>query len=248
MLSKLRSAYAWALLATIALPLFPAARVFAALTRRSDPRGDRLRVFMAAWSSLYGRLTPLYRFSIEGRRHLPASGPYILVANHESGLDVLCFQMLGTPARFLAEHWLFDIPVSGPLFHRAGHIPLEVGNRESGRQALVAAEDALREGSPIAIFPEGVLSPDELKPFKPGACVLAQRAKVPIVPVRLVGTGAAWRPGTLVVRGAHRIRIVILPPLPLAEIESSGPADLAQELRRRILEVAPGPKPPSGQT
>jgi hypothetical protein len=48
-----------------------------------------------------------------------------------------------------------------------------------------------------------------------------------------------------VVHGAHEIRIVILPPVPLSEIESSDPAELAQELRRRILDVAPGPEPPS---
>ncbi len=241
MLSKLRSAYAWALLSVIMLTLFPAARLFAAKNRRSDPRGDRLRTFVASWISTYGRFTPLYRFSIEGREHLPRSGPYVMVANHESGLDVVCLQMLRTPARFLAEHWLFDVPLSGPLFRRAHHIAVEVGNRESGRQALVIAEDALRKGTPVAIFPEGVLSPDEMKPFKPGAFVLAQRAKVPIVPVRIVGTGRAWRPGTLVVQGAHEIRIVILEPTPLADVESASAAELAEATRRRMLDVAPGP-------
>ncbi|MGI9592611.1 MAG: lysophospholipid acyltransferase family protein [Myxococcota bacterium] len=241
MLSKLRSAYAWALLSALMLPLLPIARIFAAVTRKRDPRGDRLRTFMASWISLYGRWTPLYRFCIEGRQHLPASGPYVLVANHESGLDVLCLQMLRIPARFLAEHWLFEVPLSGPLFHLARHVPVEVGNRESGRLALVAAEDALRDGSPVAIFPEGILSPDEMKPFKPGAFVLAQRAKVPIVPVRIVGTGAAWRPGTLVVEGAHRIRIVILPPIPASEVEARDAGTLAAATRERLLAVAPGP-------
>lgn len=241
MLSKLRSAYAWALLSAIALPLFPAAWLYAAVTRASDPRGDRLRTFMAGWISLYGHLTPLYRFSIEGRQHIPASGPYVLVANHESGLDVLCLQMLRTPARFLAEHWLFDVPLSGPLFRRARHVPVELGNRESGRAALATAEEALREGTPVAIFPEGALSPDEMKTFKAGAFVLAQRAGVPIVPVRLVGTGAAWRPGTLVVEGAHEIRIVVLPALPPAELASADPGELAVRTRASLLRVSPGP-------
>ena len=42
--SRLRSAYAWALLSLIMLPLFPVASVWRWLTSRSDPRGDRLRV------------------------------------------------------------------------------------------------------------------------------------------------------------------------------------------------------------
>jgi len=241
-LSKLRSAYAWALLAAIMLPLFPAAWLYALLRGGRDPRGDGLRRFMASWVSLYGHLTPLYRFSIEGRQHLPADGAYVLVANHESGLDVLCLQMLRIPARFLAEHWLFDVPLSGPLFRRARHVPVEVGDRESGRRALMTAEEALREGTPVAVFPEGALSPDEMKPFRPGAFVLARRAGVPIVPVRIIGAGAAWRPGTLVVQGAHRVRVVVLPPVPASDLAQGDPAALAEATRQRLLAVAPGPE------
>ena len=239
MLSKLRSAYAWALLSGLMLALFPAARGFAFWKRGSDPRGDALRRLCARWISLYGRWTPLYDFTIEGREHLPQQGPFVLVANHESGLDVLCLQMLGTPARFLAEHWLFDIPLSGPLFRRAGHIPVVVGNRESGRAALETATKALADGTPVAVFPEGKLSPDALGDFKPGGFVLAQRAGVPLVPVRIVGAGAAWRPGTLVVHGRHPIRIRILPPLCGAELDGDA-QELAQQVRETIRRAGGG--------
>ncbi len=241
MLSKLRSAYAWVLFAAIMAPLFPASWLYERLTRRRDPRGDRLRVFIARWSSLYAHATPLYRFSIEGLENLPESGPFVLVANHESTLDQLCLQLLGTAARFMAEHWIFDVPLSGPMCRRAGHIPVKVGDRASGHDAMVAAEDALREGTPVAIFPEGGLSPEELKPFKPGAFVLAQRAKAPVVPVRIVGAGRAWRRGTLVVEGRHHIRIVVLPACPPAQLAEADPATLADETRTRILAVAPAP-------
>jgi 1-acyl-sn-glycerol-3-phosphate acyltransferase len=240
MFSKLRSAYAWALFAAIMAPLLPVSWLYRRL-HPHDPRGDRLRVLIARWSSLYARATPLYRFSIEGRDHLPGSGPFVLVANHESTLDNLCIQMLSTPVRFLAEHWIFDIPLSGPLCKRAEHIPVEVGNRESGHQALVTAEDALRAGSPVAIYPEGGLSPDEMKSFKPGAFVLAQRANVPIVPVRIVGAGRAWRPGTVVVEGTNEIRIVILPPVAPQEIAEQEPTEVAEAVRQRLLGVAPVP-------
>ncbi|MEM7413651.1 MAG: lysophospholipid acyltransferase family protein [Myxococcota bacterium] len=233
MISKLRSAYAWVLLSVLMLALFPAARCYAAWNRHRDPRGDGLRRFCARWIALYGHWTPLYRFEVEGREHLPSQGPFVLVANHESGLDVLCLQMLGTTARFLAEHWLFDIPLSGPLFRRAGHIPVEVGNRESGRAALETAADALVEGTPVAVFPEGQLRPDGLSDFKPGAFVLAQRAGVPLVPVRIVGAGDAWRPGTLVVRGKHVIRIRVLEPV-APEALGDDPKPLSDRVHERL--------------
>jgi 1-acyl-sn-glycerol-3-phosphate acyltransferase len=232
--SKLRSAYAWVLLSVIMLPLFPVARLVSLLTGRMDPRRDGLRVFTATWVSLYGRLTPLYRFQIAGRQRLPR-GPHVLVANHESGLDVLCLLLLRTPARFLAETWMFRVPLSGRLFRRCRHIPVEPGNRESGRRALAAAAEALAEGTPVAMFPEGGMFPDGLGAFRPGAFVAAQRAGVPLVPVLLEGTGRAWRPGTMTVQGRHEIRISVLEPLSADEVKSAEPEALSSWVRAALL-------------
>ena len=141
-MSVLRSVYAWALLSVIALPLFPVVFVLRPLLLHFDPSGNRLRILIARWVSLYARLTPLYRFTVEGISNLPTSGPYILVANHESGLDVLSLLLLGVPVRFLAETWMFKIPLAGWLFRVCRHIPVKPGDRDSGRRALAAAEGA----------------------------------------------------------------------------------------------------------
>ena len=245
--SKLRSAYAWVLLSVIMLPLFPVAWLVWRLTGRLDPQRDRLRLFTATWVSLYGRTSPLYRFHIEGRERIP-TGPHVLVANHESGLDVLCLLLLRTRARFLAESWMFKIPLSGNLFWRCGHIPVEPGDRESGRRALAAAAEALDAGTPVAVFPEGRMSPDEMAEFRPGAFVAAQRAGVPLVPVLLEGTGRAWRPGTMVVQGRHDIRIAVLEPLGADEVKASDPEALSARVRGALLDARrlyPDPPQPS---
>ena len=217
------------------LPLFTVLPIIRWALARRDPHGDRLRIFVATWVSVYGHTTPLYRFEVKGREHLPETGPYVLVANHESGLDVLVLLMLRTPARFVAEHFFFKYPVVGWLFRLTGQIPLRVGDRESGRRALERAEAALNDGTPVAFFPEGELSPDEMLPFKPGAFVAAKRAGVPIVPVLIEGSGTAWRPGTLVVHGRHVVRITILPPIDPDELRESEPADMAERVRASLL-------------
>ncbi len=232
--SRIRSAYAWALLTLVMLPLFPVASLRRVLTARSDPQRDRLRVFVARWVSLYGRFTPLYHFRIEGREHLP-KGAHVLVANHESGLDVLCLLQLHSPARFLAEHWLFAIPLAGRLFEDCRHLPVEIGNRESGRRALVEAEEALAAGTPVVVFPEGTLSPGGLSEFKPGAFVLAKRAGVPLVPVLIEGAARAWQPGALIVEGRHDIRIAVLPPLGADEVKAAEAEVLSQRVRDRLV-------------
>ncbi len=238
--SKLRSAYAWVLLLVIILPLFPVAWLVWLLTGRLDPRRDGLRVLTARWASLYGRTSPLYRFRIEGRERLP-DGPHVLVANHESGLDILCLLLLRTRARFLAETWMFRIPLSGALFRRCRHIPLEPGDRESGRRALAGAAEALAEGTPVAIFPEGKMTPGGPAEFRPGAFVVAQRAGVPLVPVLLEGTGQAWRPGTMVVHGRHEIRITVLEPFSADDVKSAEPEALSARVRAALLAARRAP-------
>lgn len=217
------------------LPLFPVAWVFEKLTAQRDPVRARLRAFVSTWVSAYARLTPLYRFHIEGRSHLPATGSYVLIANHESGLDVLSMLTLRTPARFLAESWMFEVPLAGALFRRCRHIPVKVGDRDSGRAALEEVARALAEGSPVAIFPEGRLSPDGIAAFRPGAFVAAKRACVPIVPVLLEGAGQAWRPGTMVVEGRHEIRIAVLEPIAAAQVAEASAQALSELARERIL-------------
>jgi len=233
-ISRLRSAYAWLLLSVIVLSLFVVLPLVRLALAPFDPHKDRLRSLVAWWVSWYGRLSPLYRFHIVGRKHLPRQGPYVLVANHESGLDIVCLLQLASPARFLAEHWIFATPIAGWLLKVCDHIPVEVGNRESGAAALASAEAALAAGTPVAIFPEGHLHPDGLGRFRPGAFVLAKRSGLPLVPVRISGTGAAWRPGTVVVHGRHEIEVRVLPPIESREVRESEPEVLLERTRAAI--------------
>ncbi len=240
--SGLRSAWAWVWLSMIMLALFPVAAIYRRWPGSREDRGDGLRRLIARWVSVYGDTTPLYRFEIEGRSNLPSEGPYVLVANHESGLDVLCLLMLRTPARFVAEDYLFAIPLAGGLFRDSEQIAVKLGDRESGHRAMAKAAEALAAGTPVAFFPEGRLSPDEMIEFKPGAFVCAQRAGVPLIPVLIEGAGQAWRPGTLVVSGRHVIRIRILAPIEPDDHRDIDASLLASSVRRQLLDARTPPQ------
>ena len=57
------------------------------------------------------------------------------------------------------------------------------------RAALKRAEELLKSGQIVVIFPEGQLSRDgELQSLLPGALMLALRARVPIIPIGIAGT------------------------------------------------------------
>jgi len=58
---------------------------------------------------------------------------------------------------------------------------------------------------------------------------------VPIVPVLIEGTGAAWTPGTVVVHGKHLIRIAVLTPIDADEVADSSVEALTLRTREKLV-------------
>lgn len=121
-----------------------------------------------------------YRVSVAGAR-LPASGPVLLVANHNNSLvdPALVAAMAGRNVRFLAKAPLFTHPLIGWLIRGVGSVPVY---RQQDDPALVAQNlDSFRDvhrvlagGDVVGIFPEGIShSASRLAPLKTGAARIA---------------------------------------------------------------------------
>jgi 1-acyl-sn-glycerol-3-phosphate acyltransferase len=140
----------------------------------------------------------LYRLEVAGGDRIPARGPGILVANHDSVLDPF---VLGcaTPrvVHFMAKAELWRSRAVGFLMDAFGSFPVE---RAAGdRSAVARAAELLRAGELVAVFPQGTALPFRRKPYARGAARLALQTGAPLVPTCLVGTERAVRP--------HRVRI-----------------------------------------
>jgi len=133
-------------------------------------------------------LAPRYRVS--GRSNLPVRGPVLLAPNHIADLDPPVVMLSANrPLWFMAKSELFEMPVLGNFIRFAQAFPVERGGAD--RVALKRAENLLKAGQGVVVFPEGQLSETgELQPLLPGVALLALRAGVPVVPVGLCGTNA----------------------------------------------------------
>jgi 1-acyl-sn-glycerol-3-phosphate acyltransferase len=133
-----------------------------------------------------------FRFRVSGARQVPAAGPCLLVENHASYLDPIVLAMAcPRPVRFIVDRAQYERLAVHWIAARTGAIPVENNPKDVG--SLRRALEALRQGSVLGIFPEGGRSDDgALKPFKPGAALLALRADVPLVPVGIVGAYRAY--------------------------------------------------------
>jgi 1-acyl-sn-glycerol-3-phosphate acyltransferase len=128
----------------------------------------------------------------EGVRNVPTSGPFIIVANHQSYFDdflvgALVWLLFGRLPLVPTKVKAFK-PWVNKVWHEAlGGIPIDPAQPGP---AYAAMEALLHEGHVLLLFPEGRRSDGgALLPFRYGAFNLAARLRVPVLPAALRGTG-----------------------------------------------------------
>jgi 1-acyl-sn-glycerol-3-phosphate acyltransferase len=182
------------------------------------------------------------RIKTEGLGHFPRKGRAILVSNHFNLADppVLTYVM---PRRvvWMAKQELFDIPVAGWLFRGFGLIP--VRRFEGDLKALRKAQNALRRGHVLGMFPEGHRSAGKgLQPAEPGTAFIALRTGAPIVPVAIWGTEGIKLPWAALRFGANRIRVRFGHPFQLPETKRATKDQIeagTREIMEKIAELLP---------
>ncbi|MCC9600233.1 1-acyl-sn-glycerol-3-phosphate acyltransferase [Stieleria sp. JC731] len=138
---------------------------------------------------------------------IPGDGPAIIVANHNSHLDVFALMhVLGlSRLKKVRPVAAADYFLSRPLrswFARkiVGIIPIDrnqVGRSPDGRHPLQDISDSLANDEIVLLFPEGTRGePELLKELQTGVAHLARRhPEVPIIPVFMRGLGKALPKG-----------------------------------------------------
>lgn len=199
------------------------------LDRDRTVAGSLLRMCGAFISRLY----PFWRIRIEGR--WPAGrGAYVVVANHQSTLDILLISNIPHEMKWVAKKELFKIPWVGWSFSLVGDIPIERGDSSSAVNVLEKAERYLERGVSVMLFPEGTRSRDgKLLPFKNGAFRLAIKAGVPVLPIALSGSAQGMPKGSPWVRPA-KLRVRILDPVSTAGLEAHDVERLREQVRSQI--------------
>ena len=160
------------------------------------------------------------------------TGPALVAVKHQSMYETFeIILMLNEPAVVLKRE-LIAIPLWGWVVRRYGVIPVDrAGGGKALRQMMRAAEEAIAEGRPIVIFPEGTrVPPGEAPPLHPGFAGLYRALKLPVTPVAL-DSGRLW-PRHRFVKQAGIVTVRFgapLPPgLPRGEIEAAVHAQINQ--------------------
>lgn len=193
-------------------------------------------MFTSFWACLYLWIMPSWSVRAAGRDKIRRGTNYIVVSNHQSQLDILVAFHLFFPFKWVSKAEVFKLPFIGWNMALNRYIRLKRGDKESIRQMMAACEDALARGCSVFFFPEGTRSKTgRMKPFKPGAFILAHQIKLPILAVAISGTQEALPKHSLNFHGRHDIRIEVLEEIPYEKFAQLSVEDTAEMVRQTIM-------------
>jgi 1-acyl-sn-glycerol-3-phosphate acyltransferase len=171
--------------------------------------------FLLGLNTLFNRL----RWHTRVDRPMPIAPGQgaIIIANHRSGFDPMFLQMAAprlvhwmVAKEFCVKHWL------APFFRVLGSIPAGRAGIDTAavKQAIRMAE----RGELVGIMPEGRIneSPELMMPGRPGAALVALRARVPVIPCYIEGAPYNGRVIGPLFMKAH-VRVTIGDPIDLSE-------------------------------
>jgi 1-acyl-sn-glycerol-3-phosphate acyltransferase len=176
---------------------------------------------------------------VVGRDRVPAAGPVVLAPVHRSFAD-FGFSAFVTRRKlfFMAKDSLWKNRVIGWLLVNLGAFPV---HRESAdRESLRNAEEVLRRGGLLVLFPEGTRqSGHTVESLLEGATFLAARTGATIVPMGIGNSDVAMPKGKLFPKPLRVTVVLGEPMLPpergsIGRVSRSKVHAATEELRARV--------------
>jgi 1-acyl-sn-glycerol-3-phosphate acyltransferase len=176
------------------------------------------------------------KLEVLGQENVDPKRPTIYVANHQSTIDIPAhFLAVPVPFRYVAKSQLKWVPLIGWYLALAGHVFINRGNRNKAIASLDAAAAKIRGGTSIFLYPEGTRSPDgRILPFKKGPFALALKARVPICPVTIEGSGKLMPKSTWNITPGP-IRVKVGKPIDTTHFAENDREGLARAVREVII-------------
>ncbi|HTM43921.1 MAG TPA: 1-acyl-sn-glycerol-3-phosphate acyltransferase [Polyangiaceae bacterium] len=204
---------------------------------RLAPEGSPVRRFGERWAAYFTglilRIQPWLSLNVPAEevqklhsavRSVPQHSGCLLIANHQSPLDIFLLLGLVPGLRTLAKSALLRIPFLGTMMILTGQIPVTRGKLDAFWKALEKVRIRLRAGDTVLIFPEMTRAAPGARQtleFNIAPFLVALQERAPVVPVVITGSGQAWPKGLSGVAPGTCIALQILPALLPEQFDSA---------------------------
>ncbi|KAK3524555.1 hypothetical protein QTP70_029867 [Hemibagrus guttatus] len=126
------------------------------------------------------------RYEVSGWEHLQTEGPYVIISNHQSSLDVLgMMEVLPDRCTIIAKKELLWAGTVGMVCWLGGIVFINRKKTSDAKSVMAdTAKIMLHDKIRLWVFPEGTRNQKgDILPFKKGAFHLAVQAQAPIIPI-----------------------------------------------------------------
>jgi 1-acyl-sn-glycerol-3-phosphate acyltransferase len=230
------SCYFWSSLFLVSALLFPVSLFLWVTTVLFDRRRYILHQWTCVWSEIILGMNPYWKVQVEGREKIDPARNYVMVSNHQSGLDIIVLFKLHRHFKWVAKKGLFKIPFIGWNMGLNGYISIERSRGRSKLQMMDKAAESIKAGNSVMLFPEGTRSKDgNLQPFKSGAFRLAKETASDILPVSIKGTFYAIKKGGFIVHKHKSMIVKVLDPVPFGSFKDMDSKTIANHVHDLIM-------------
>ncbi|MEX2493878.1 MAG: AMP-binding protein [Nitrospirales bacterium] len=167
-----------------------------------------------------------YHVKAVGLEHLPREEQFILIANHVSLLDPLAIDAVLSEHRLREIYWggWTEVMFRNVLMRGVSRLArvLPIDPQRGALSNLAVGLACLEDGHNLVWFPEGERSRNgRLQPFQTGIGLILEQHPVPVIPMWITGTYAAWPPHHRFPRSGS-ISIEVGRPLSIHTLKNTG--------------------------
>ena len=181
------------------------------------------------------------KVEVIGSENIPKDGGVLFVSNHRSYFDILTgFGYTKKPLGFVAKYEMIHAPLLKQWMELVNCLFLNRQDIKQGLKTIIKGIDQVKSGVSVWICPEGGrnMNPDvtNVKEFKEGSLKIAEKGKVPVVPVAIYGTYEIWEEHMPYMRKS-KVIIEYGKPIVIDELPDAEKKKLGAYTRSKIVEM-----------
>lgn len=178
------------------------------------------------------------KITVKGLERVPEEGACLFVFNHRSYFDILAgYTTAPKYLGFVAKKEMQHIPCISHWMRFMHCLFLDRTNTKEGMKTVLKGIELLKSGHSIFIAPEGTRNhKSEMLKFKEGSLKMAEKAKVPVVPVAMSNMDSILEQHIPWIHKGHVI-VEYCEPIRFEECEPEEKKHVGAMARQRIAEA-----------
>ena len=181
------------------------------------------------------------KVTLIGKENIPTDRPVLFIMNHRSLFDILLTVVNNPiPPGYIGKKEIQKVPVLGTWLKFLKGYFLDRSDIKQGLKTILAAIEDVKNGTSIAIFPEGTRNRNEkdtdLLEFHEGSFKIATKSGCPIVPVAINGSADILEKHFPFIRSAH-VTVEYLKPIETATMARGDMKFIGKQTREIMTET-----------